>query len=75
MHRQPVGDVNEAPSEQSRSRKQQPGRHGLGSAAQVLADGFHTAAEKTCKFLQVKQTIAVGLWIGEMCFLSQVRSF
>ena len=75
MHGQPGGDVNEAPAQQTRPRKQQSGRHRLGSASQVLANGLATTAEKTGQLGQVKQPIAVCPRFDEIGFLSQVRTY
>ena len=75
MHGQPSGNVNEAPAQQPRARKQQPWRHRLGPASQVLANGLATTAEQTGQFGQVKQPVAVCPGFDEIGFLSQVRTY
>ena len=75
MHGQPGGYINEAPAQQPRARKQQPWRHRLGPASQVLANGLATTAEQTGQFGQVKQPVAVCPGFDEIGFLSQVRTY
>jgi hypothetical protein len=73
MHGKPSGDINETPAQQPCAWKQQPRRHGLRLASQVLANGLGTSAENAGKFRQVKQFVAVCQGFNEIIFLIQVR--